>query len=58
VGERRDASKFLWGNLGEEYHWEDRSIDGRIILRWIIRKWDGARIGLIWLRIGTYGGLF
>jgi len=33
---------------------EDPSIDGRIILRWICRKWDeGAWTGLIWLRIGT-----
>ena len=29
---------------------------GRIILRWIFRKWDGeAWTGLIWLRIGTGG---
>jgi hypothetical protein len=34
------------------------SINGRIILRWILRKWDvGAWTGLIWLRIGTGGGL-
>jgi hypothetical protein len=32
-------------------------IDGRIILRWIFRKW-GMRVwtGLSWLRIGTGGG--
>ena len=36
---------------------EDPSVDGRIILRWIFRKWDvGAWAGLIWLRIGTGGG--
>jgi hypothetical protein len=29
----------------------------RIILRWILRKWDlGIWTGLIWLRIGTGGG--
>ena len=34
----------------------DPSVD-RIILKWIIRKWDvGERTGLIWLRIGTGGG--
>jgi hypothetical protein len=33
---------------------EDLGVDGRIILRWISRKWGGeAWIGLIWLRIGT-----
>jgi hypothetical protein len=29
-------------------------VDGRIILRWIFRKWDvGAWTGSTWLRIGT-----
>jgi len=29
----------------------------RIILRWIIRKWDvGEWTGWVWLRIGTGGG--
>jgi len=32
--------------------------DGKIILRWIFRKWDVmAWTGLSWLRIGTGGGL-
>ena len=32
-------------------------LDGRIILRWILRKWDvGVWTGLSWLRIGTDGG--
>ena len=29
-------------------------VDGRILLKWIIKKWDGeAWLGLIWFRIGT-----
>jgi hypothetical protein len=32
-------------------------VDGRIILRWIFRKWEGvAGTGWSWLRIGTSGG--
>ena len=31
---------FRWGNLRERDHLGDPSEDGRIILRWIFRKWD------------------
>jgi hypothetical protein len=30
-------------------------VDGRIILKWLIKKFYGARVGLIWLRIRTRG---
>jgi hypothetical protein len=39
-----------------EKHLEDPGIEGRIILRWIYRKWKGVLTGLIWLRIGTDDG--
>jgi hypothetical protein len=32
---------------------EERDIHGMIILKWILRMWDGEWTGLIWLRIGT-----
>ena len=45
------------GNLREGDHWRDPDVDGRIILRWIFRKWEGVvGTGCSWLRIGRGGG--
>jgi hypothetical protein len=56
--EERFVLGFDGGNMRERDHLEDPGIDGRILLRWTFRKWDGggALSGLIWLRIGTGGG--
>jgi len=48
---------FWWGKLKERSHLEDPGTNGRIVIRWIFRKWDGgAWTGMIWLRIGTGSG--
>ena len=57
-GEERRIQVFLGGgNLKERDHLGDPGLDGRIILRWIFRKWDvGLWTESSWLRIGTGGG--
>jgi len=39
MGREEVQTGFWLGNLRERDHLEDRSLNGRIILRWIFRKW-------------------
>ena len=52
---RKMGMKYIYIN-GARYT-GDPDVDGRIILRWIFRKWEGVvGTGWSWLRIGTGGG--
>jgi hypothetical protein len=48
---------FWWGDLKEGDRFGDLDVDGKILLKCIFKKWDGAWTGWSWLRIGTGGGL-
>jgi hypothetical protein len=48
---------FSWGDLRGKYILEDLGIDGRIILKWIFKKWNWEPLsGLVCLGIGTGRG--
>jgi hypothetical protein len=49
MGEGRGMYMDLWVNLSERQGWVNPGVDGRIILRWILRTELG------WLRIETGG---
>ena len=34
------CTEFWWGTLKEGDHLGDPGVDGKVILRWIFRKWD------------------
>jgi hypothetical protein len=44
---------FWWGNLWERDHLGDPGVDGRIILRWIFRKWNVG--GVDWIELAQAG---
>ena len=53
--EGRGVHRVLVGKPEGKRPLRNPDVDGRIILRWIFRKWEGVETGWSWLRIGTGG---
>jgi hypothetical protein len=57
MGREEVQRGFWWGDLMQRDHFQDIGIAGRIILKWIFKKWDTElRTRLICRRIRTGGG--
>jgi hypothetical protein len=52
-GEKRGAYRILVGRPEGRHHLEDPGVDGRIILRWIFKNWDG---GMDWIELAQDRG--
>jgi hypothetical protein len=48
MGKRDVHTGNLWGDLREGDHLGNPGVDGRIILKWIFKKWDG---GMNWIEL-------
>jgi hypothetical protein len=46
MGKEEVCAAFWWGNLRKRDNWEDPGVDGRIIFRWMFRKWDVGANGM------------
>ena len=49
TGQRRGAYMVLVGKPEGKNHLEDPDIDGRIMLKWVFRTWDGGSMDWIYL---------
>jgi hypothetical protein len=57
MGNERSVNRILVGKHEGKRPLVRKGVDGRIILGWILRKWDvGILTGLGWLTIETGGG--
>jgi hypothetical protein len=58
MGTEKKCTRFRWKSPKERDHSQDRGVDGKMGLEWILgRLVGGVWSGFTWLRIGTVGGL-
>jgi hypothetical protein len=42
IGDRRELhTGFWWGNIRQRDRFEDLNVNGRILLKLVLKKWDG-----------------
>lgn len=56
-GDRRGAYKVWLETSEEKNHVENLGLVGRIIIKWIYKKWSGVLTGMNCLRVGTDGAI-
>jgi hypothetical protein len=53
----RGAYSTHGGEERERVHLEHLGVGERIILKWVLKKWNGSRDWVVWFGIGIVGGL-
>jgi hypothetical protein len=50
-------TELWWGNLRKRDHLQDPGLNGKVILKWVFRRWAvEVWTGSIWLSLETVGG--
>jgi hypothetical protein len=47
MGEGEMHTGFWWGDLREGDHLGDQGVNGKVLLKWIFKQWDGG--GMDWI---------
>jgi hypothetical protein len=56
MGEKRNSYRILVGKPEEREQFQDLGVDGKAILKWVLKKWERS-VDLVWLITRTRSGL-